>query len=70
MRFLTPDSVSILDDTMDTINACNLYAYCNNNPVMYSDGEGSFPILTLILTGAFALGSGSSLLMNAATNNW
>ena len=32
MRFLTPDRVSILDDTMDNIDACNLCVYCNNNP--------------------------------------
>ena len=42
MRFLTPDRISILDDTMDNIDACNLYVYCNNNPVMYVDPDGDF----------------------------
>ena len=40
MRFLTPDRISILDDTMDNIDACNLYVYCGNNPVMYVDSDG------------------------------
>ena len=43
MRFLTPDRVSILDDTLDNIDACNLYVYCNNNPVMYVDENGCLP---------------------------
>ncbi len=67
-RFLTPDNYTYLD--FNDINQLNLFAYCNNNPVMYSDEDGSFPILTLILVGTFALGFGSSLFMNAATNNW
>ena len=37
-RFLTPDSVEYLDP--ETIGGLNLYAYCNNNPVMFSDPEG------------------------------
>ena len=27
----------------DRLNGCNLYVYCNNNPVMYSDGSGHSP---------------------------
>ena len=30
----------------------NLYAYCGNNPVMYSDPSGHSVILTAILIGA------------------
>ena len=40
-RFLTPDSIEYLDP--DTIGGLNLYAYCNNNPVMFSDPEGHMP---------------------------
>ena len=67
-RFISPDDIDYIDPSI--INGLNLYCYCNNNPVMYSDGEGSFPILTLIIAGTFALGFGSSLFMNAVTNNW
>ena len=38
-RFITIDDVSYL--APDTINGLNLYAYCNNNPVMNVDPEGT-----------------------------
>ena len=40
-RWLTPDSVDYLNP--NNINGLNLYCYCNNNPVMYSDGDGHMP---------------------------
>ena len=48
-RFISPDSIEYLDPS--SVSGLNLYAYCNNNPVMYTDesGEG---ILTAILIGA------------------
>ena len=39
-RFLNADSVDYI--APDLIGGLNLYAYCNNNPVMYSDPEGTF----------------------------
>ena len=39
-RFISPDDISYLDS--DIINGLNLYCYCNNNPVMYSDPDGYF----------------------------
>ena len=41
-RFISPDDINYLDPT--TINGLNLYAYCANNPVMYSDPSGHFGI--------------------------
>ena len=38
-RFITIDDVTYL--APDTINGLNLYAYCNNNPVMNVDPEGT-----------------------------
>ena len=38
-RFLNADSVDYI--APDIIGGLNLYAYCNNNPVMYSDPEGT-----------------------------
>ena len=50
-RWLTPDSPNYLN--IDTPSGMNLFIYCNNNPVMYSDGEGNFPgIITAMLIGA------------------
>ena len=39
-RFLNMDSVRYADP--ESINGLNLYAYCNNNPVMNVDPTGEF----------------------------
>ena len=46
-RFLSPDSVDYI--APDIIGGLNLYAYCNNNPVMYADPDGHFFLLALII---------------------
>ncbi len=46
-RFISPDSVSYLDP--ETCNGLNLYAYCGNNPVMYTDPYGFFAVSTFIV---------------------
>ena len=38
-RFISPDSVEYLDP--ETLGGINLYAYCNNNPVMNVDPNGT-----------------------------
>ncbi len=44
-RFMTIDSIAYL--APDVINGLNLYAYCNNNPVMCVDPTGHFPLAIL-----------------------
>lgn len=39
-RFLNMDSIDYADP--ENLNGLNLYAYCNNNPVMYVDPTGHF----------------------------
>ena len=39
-RFISPDVLSILDETKGQINGLNLYMYCNDNPIMYVDPSG------------------------------
>ena len=39
-RFINADAVEYLDPS--SVNGLNLYAYCGNNPVMYSDPTGHF----------------------------
>ena len=56
-RFICPDDISYLDPT--TINGLNLYAYCGNNPVMYSDPSGHIAITT------FLIGMGIAALIGA-----
>ena len=42
-RFISPDVISIIDETSNTINGLNLYMYCNDNPVMMVDPSGGKP---------------------------
>lgn len=50
-RFMTIDDIRYLDP--ESINGLNLYAYCLDNPVMYSDPSGtSITLGALILIGA------------------
>ena len=47
-RFLNADSLLIAGDPL---TAVNMYAYCNNNPVMYTDHTGEAGLLTRIFNG-------------------
>lgn len=49
-RFMSLDSIEYLN--YDRSRCFNLYAYCNNNPVMYFDPKGEFGILTGLIIGA------------------
>ena len=66
-RFISPDTFSILDDTMGEINGLNLYMYCKDNPVMYTDDSGSLAIICSILIGAF-IGLATSYIQDVAKN--
>ncbi|MBQ7315470.1 MAG: RHS repeat-associated core domain-containing protein, partial [Clostridia bacterium] len=50
-RFLSPDNVDVTAATPGALTDKNLYAYCDNNPVMRVDYTGEF---WNILIGAFA----------------
>ncbi len=54
-RFLNRDNVNYLEP--ESIHGLNLYAYCNNNPVMFADPSGHFAISTTILLFLIGLGS-------------
>ena len=55
-RFISPDTLSILDDTMGEINGLNLYMYCKDNPVMYADPSGNMALIcALLLLGCIGL---------------
>ena len=58
-RFLNMDGLSYLEPM--AFNGLNLYAYCGNNPVMYSDPSGNSAVLIGLLIGlavGVALGVG------------
>ena len=56
-RFISADNLELVPTLSQTAGQLNLYAYCNNNPVMYSDENGE-SILTIILVAAGILTSG------------
>ena len=58
-RFINADDVSYL--APETIHGLNLYSYCLNNPVMYVDPSGNFPVLTLILCVSALIGMGLTI---------
>ena len=56
-RFISPDDVGYLGANGD-LNSYNLYAYCSNNPVMYTDPSGHLIIAAIIIgiAGGVAVG--------------
>ena len=61
-RFLSMDDVEYIDP--ETIGGVNLFAYCNNNPVMNVDPSGHFIITSLLIglgVGA-AVGFGGTMV--------
>ena len=62
-RFLNADG---LISTGQGLLGYNMYAYCNNNPVMYVDPDGDFPWLILI---AAAVLIGSLTLTGCSSNH-
>ena len=65
-RFISPDSIEYLDP--ETINGLNLYAYCLNNPIGYSDPYGTWSWssfwrgLGYIITGVGAIVAGALVM--------
>ena len=49
-RWLNSDSINYLEP--QNITCLNLFAYCNNNPLMYVDENGHFVLSALLLTVA------------------
>ena len=47
-RFINADDPTALFDTANTVGGANLYAYCFNNPVMYTDSMGMSPFLDFL----------------------
>ena len=58
-RFLNADDASVLTKDPEQLTEKNLYAYCDDNPVMYRDDAGMF---------AFSVGLGVlGMVTNVAT---
>ena len=50
-RFISADDPEILGDLASVVGQLNLYAYCLNNPVMYTDPSGYSVTVGLIIAG-------------------
>ena len=63
-RFISADQYELLGTLSRTPGQLNLYAYCNNNPIMYTDESGeSFIISLLVAIGVgMALGGGTGAI--------
>ncbi|MBQ6783402.1 MAG: RHS repeat-associated core domain-containing protein, partial [Acholeplasmatales bacterium] len=59
MRFISLDDISYLE--YDVLGGLNLWTYCNNNPIMYVDPDGKFPILAFILGILSLVGMGLTI---------
>ncbi len=76
-RFISLDTLSILDETKAQINGLNLYMYCSDNPIMNVDPSGmawwnwlisGIQILTGVILCATGVGAGlgASLIFGGA----
>ena len=61
-RFLNADDASVLTKDPEQLTEKNLYAYCDDNPVMYRDDAGMF-VITVAQVGLGVLG----MVTNVAT---
>ena len=69
-RFINADDPAVLlDEDAGVIGGLNLYAYCNNNPVMYVDPTGCFPFLAFILGITALVGMGLTIGGVTSSNN-
>ena len=60
-RFISPDNTKYLDP--ETLGGLNLYAYCNNNPVMYADPSGTTVFMSMLIAGII-IGAGIGGALN------
>lgn len=69
-RWLSADEINYINP--DSINGLNLFNYCDNNPVMYTDPNGNFFFSTLIIGSVVGgiVGAGVSAITQGISNGW
>ncbi len=65
-RFISLDDIEYLDP--ESVNGLNLCSYCVNNPVMYVDSSGNFPVIAFII-GGIAVGAVASVIVVLGVKN-
>ncbi len=66
-RFISPDTLSILDETRGQINGLNLYMYCGDNPVMRVDPSGMAWwdwVLATLVVGVLVVGAVAATVLS------
>ena len=70
-RFINADNLELLPTLSGTPGQLNLYAYCNNNPVMYSDPSGTITISLVVgLIISFSIGFSASAITQGLQYGW
>ena len=74
-RFISADNLELLPDLSQVPGQLNLYAYCNNNPVNYTDPSGEILLSTAILIGlgigaAVGVGVGIGIGLANGASGW
>ena len=74
-RFINADNLELIPSLSQIPGQLNLYAYCNNNPLMYTDETGEIALTTAILIGmgigaAVGLGIGIGLGLANGARGW
>ena len=68
-RWISIDDISYIDN--DSAVGINLWCYCNNNPVMYSDEDGDIAISLLVgLVVSFGIGFATSTINQGIQYGW
>ncbi len=57
-RFISADSIEYLDP--ETLGGLNLYAYCGNNPIGFTDPEGTSFLVTLLICALIGAAAGGA----------
>ena len=71
-RFINADRFEIIGNC-DSFVSYNLYVYCENNPIIYSDKGGDVGIITCVVIGAVVgatVGAITSKLYYGSVNGW
>jgi len=56
-RFISADQPELVPTLSKTLGQLNLFAYCNNNPIMYTDPEGRLAASTVITIALVVIGA-------------
>ena len=72
-RMISPDALGVLTVSLTALTDKNLYAYCDNNPVVRADGNGEFWHIVIGAAIGAVIGAVSSVVAQAVSGqeiNW